>query len=49
MRLAEPAAVFKFERLKPPYDGVTADPAIRLFLSFFASLGARFACPSQTD
>jgi len=35
MRLAEPAAVFKYELLKPPYVGVTVDPVIRPFLSFF--------------
>ena len=27
-----------YERLKPPYDGVTIDPVIRPFLSFFASM-----------
>jgi len=32
-RLAELAAVFKFERLKPPYFGVTVDPVIRPFFS----------------
>jgi len=35
MRLAELATVSNFERLKPPYVGVTADPVIRLFLHFF--------------
>jgi len=34
MRLAEPAVVFKFERLIPPYDGVTADSVIRPFEFF---------------
>ena len=35
MRLAEPATVSNFELLKPPYVGVPADSAIRLFFSFF--------------
>jgi len=34
MCLAEPAAVSNFERLKPPYVGVTADSVLRLFLPF---------------
>jgi len=35
MRLAEPATVFKFERLKPPYVGVTADSVKSPFFPFF--------------
>jgi len=34
MRLAEPAAVFKYGRLKPPYDEVKPDSVIRLFFPF---------------
>ena len=37
--LAELAAVFKSESLKPPYDGVTADSlSSPFFLHFFSSL-----------
>ena len=36
MRLAELATVSNFERLKPPYVGVTADSEIRLFFAFFS-------------
>jgi len=43
MRLTELAAVFKYERLKPAYVGVTVDPVIRLFLSFFCFASPRFA------
>jgi len=35
MRLAKPATVSDFERLKPPYIGVTADSVIRIFCPFF--------------
>ena len=41
MRLAEPAAVFKYERLKLPYVGVTADSVTRLFIVFFRFNGYR--------
>ena len=35
MRLAEPATVSKFERLKPPYVGVTVDSSDFPFFAFF--------------
>jgi len=41
MRLAEPAAVFKYERLKPPYVGVTVNPVILPFFCFFRFNGYR--------
>ena len=34
MRLAKPATVSDFERLKPPYIGVIANSVIHLFLPF---------------
>ena len=40
MRLSELATVSNFERLKPPFVGVTADSAIRLFFCFFGLMQA---------
>ena len=34
MRLAEPATVFKYEHLKPPYVGVTGDFSDSAFFAF---------------
>ena len=44
MRLVELAAVFKSERLKPPYVGVMVDPVIRPFFSFFRFARVKLTC-----